>query len=35
MATRILIPLLISLALSGTVSGEDKDTKEAKKSQKK
>ena len=31
MATRIVIPVLISLALSGTVSGEDKDTKEAKK----
>ena len=31
MATRILIALLISLALSGTVSSEDKDTKEAKK----
>lgn len=31
MATRILIALLISLALGGTVSSEDKDTKEAKK----
>ena len=31
MAIRILITLLISLALSGTVSSEDKDVKEAKK----